>query len=60
MRLGNGQGHPAVLEGAGGIRPLELQIQLDPGSNLAAQAPGMDERGISLAQRDDRRLLRDR
>ena len=44
-------GHPAVLEGAGWIQPLELAPHL--GADALGQVGGQDQRRAALAQRDD-------
>ena len=43
--------HAAVLEAAGRVRALELQVQVVAG--LLREAPGRDERGRALAERDE-------
>jgi hypothetical protein len=47
----HGEHHAAILEGAGGIGALDLQVQLLE-ADLRAQPPGVDQRGRTLAQRD--------
>ena len=52
-RLGDGQGHPAVLEGARGVGAFELQIDLTSGR--LRQGLGVDQRRTALRQRHHRR-----
>ena len=56
--LGDGHGHAAVLEGAGGIGSLDLQQ--DPGPDPVGQPRGRQQRRATLQQGDDRRVGRHR
>src|SRR4029079_397325 len=57
-RLRNRDRHPAVLEAAGRIPPLELEAQLD--AEVLADFARADERGAALAERERRRVGADR
>ena len=55
--LGDGHRHPAILEGAGGIEPLVLEIDLAAGD--LTQLGRMNEWRGALAQGNDRRGIGD-
>jgi len=55
--LGNGHHHAPVLKGAGGMAPLQLEIQLTTAEFLR-QPVTPDQRGISLSNRENRSAWR--
>ncbi len=48
-RPAHGHDHPAILEAAGRVRPLDLQVEVRQ-TELAAEGPGVDERGEPFAE----------
>ena len=56
--LGDGHGHPPVLERAGGVGPLDLEQH--PGADPGRQPRRLEQRGPALEQRHDGRGRRDR
>src|SRR2546430_11850007 len=50
--------HPAILERAGRVEPLALEVDLEARVGRLGEARRQDERCVALAERDDRRLGR--
>ena len=55
-RLRHGEDHPAVLERAGRVHPLELHVEIGE-AELRPEATDVDERGRPLAERQVRRAI---
>src|SRR5205085_3181037 len=55
-RAGDRDGHPAVLEGAGGILSLDLHVELDLAADPSREPRRGHERRPALEQGDDRLL----
>ncbi len=59
-RLGHRHGHATVLEGASGVEPLVLDVDVHLLAQLAWDVVEADERRVALAQADDAGVVVDR